>query len=223
MIEHILEHQDAILKALLETLILVGTASLFAILFGMMLGTLLYLSRPSGMRPNRLAYSLANIYVNTIRSFPFLIFIVAMIPVTRFILGKSLGTVAATLPLSLIGIAIYARFVEQSLLDVPYTIIEVSKSLGANLKQSLHYFIFPTARQSMILGLTSSIISLLSYSTVMGVVGGGGIGDFAFRYGYQKFDNTLMYTTVVIMILLVQSIQFIGNSIALKYKGDRND
>ncbi|QIK69609.1 ABC transporter permease [Erysipelothrix sp. HDW6C] len=213
MISHIMQYQAEIVKALLETGFLIGVSTLSAILIGLPLGTLIYLTRSGGVREHRLINTLGNIYVNVVRSFPFLIFVVAMIPVTRMLIGKSIGTLAASIPLSFVAIAIFARFVEQSLLEVPDEITDTALSMGATTKQLVLQFLYVEARSGLILGLTSSIISFISYSTVMGVVGGGGIGDFAMRYGYQRFDYVLMYATVIIMVLLVQIIQFAGTQI----------
>lgn len=214
MIEQLMTYQSQIIKALLETFVLVGVSCTVALFFGLVLGTVIYLTRPNGLLSNRILNLLANAYVNIVRSFPFLIFIVMLFPLTRFLLGRSIGTIPAILPLSLVSIAIFARFVEQSLLEVPQAILNTGISLGASTRQLLQYFILPTAKQGIILGFTSSIISTLSYSTVVGVVGGGGIGDFAFRYGYQSFNYTLMYGLVIIIIVIVQVIQILGNKLA---------
>ncbi|CAM3429419.1 ABC transporter permease [Erysipelothrix sp. HDW6B] len=216
MMAHILQYQAEILKALGETGILIGISTCFAILVGLPLGTLIYLTRKDGVLENRIAYTLGNLYVNVVRSFPFLIFIVAMIPVTRFLLGKSLGTIPASIPLSFVAVAIFARFVEQSLLDVPQEIVDTALSMGASVPQLITKFLYVEARSGIVLGLTSSIISFVSYSTVMGAVGGGGIGDFAMRYGYQRFDYLLLYSIVAVMIVIVQAIQFVGTTIARK-------
>lgn len=214
MINQLLTHQNQILKALYETFVLVGVSCFIALFLGLMLGTLIYITRPDGILPNKGLNFLSNAYVNVVRSFPFLIFIVMLFPLTRLILGRAIGTLPAILPLTLVSIAIFARFVEQALLEVPQAIINTGISMGSSTRQLLRYFILPTAKQGIILGFTSSIISTLSYSTVVGVVGGGGIGDFAFRYGYQSFNYTLMYGLVIIIIVIVQGIQFLGNRLA---------
>lgn len=211
MIETLSRFSPQIFKALGETFLLVGIASIFALVFGMLLGITLYTCRPNGDFPNKIIYWLGNTYVNVVRSIPFLIFIVILFPLTRFLIGKTLGTIPATFPLSLISIALYSRFVEQSLLEVPQAVQLTAKSLGSTFTQSLRYFMLPYARQGLILGFTSTIISTLSYSTVVGVVGGGGIGDFAFRYGYQSYNFVLMYFIVLIIVILVQLIQAVGN------------
>lgn len=216
MIEHILSYQNEIIKALKETALLIGVSGTVSLIFGFLLGTLIFMSRKGGIKENVLINTLCNTYVNIVRSFPFLIFIVAMMPITRFFLGRSIGTLPATLPLSLVGIAIFSRFVEQSLLEVSDDTIETAHSMGASTPQIIKHFLLVESRSSLVLGFTSSLISIISYSTVMGVVGGGGIGDFAMRYGYQGMDYPLMYTIVFLIIVGVQCIQITGTLIARK-------
>lgn len=214
MIQIYLEFLPELLKALRETFILLGFSVLSAILVGLPLGTLIYLTRKDGLFENRIVSFILNGYVDVVRSFPFLLFIVFMIPVTRFLIGTSLGTYAAAVPMCFVAAALYARFVEQALIDVPQGTIDSALSLGATPFQLVFKFLFVEARSGLVLGLTSSIISYVNYSTVMGVVGGGGIGDFAMRYGYQRFEWQIMYATILIMIVLVLIIQFTGNRIA---------
>ena len=130
------------------------------------------------------------------------------------IIGTAIGTTAATVPLAIIAIAHYSRLVEQSLLDVPRGVLEAAVSMGASVREIITKFLYVEARSSLVMGLTTSIISFISYSTIMGVVGGGGIGDFAIRYGYQQFKTDLMTYMIIIMVILVQSIQFVGMSLA---------
>lgn len=151
-----------------------------------------------------------NSIVNIIRSFPFLLLVVALIPVTRFLVGTAIGTIAAAVPLSIIAIAYYARLVEQSLLEVPKGVIEAALSMGASKLGLIFKFLYVEARSGLVLGLTTSTISFISFSTVMGVVGGGGVGDFAIRYGYQRFETEVMIYAILVMIVLVQLVQFTG-------------
>src|SRR5699024_9459850 len=137
-----------------------------------------------------------------------------LIPFTRFIVGSAIGTAAATVPLSIISIAYYARLVEQSLLDVPKGIIEAAVAMGATRLQIIFKFLYREARSGLVFGLTTATISFISYSTIMGIVGGGGVGDFAIRYGYQRFETGLMNVTIIIMIIFVLLIQFTGTKIA---------
>ncbi|HEY4537159.1 MAG TPA: methionine ABC transporter permease [Erysipelothrix sp.] len=216
MIDILITHQHEIIKGLGQTFLMLMISTLSAIIIGLPLGTIIFLTKKDGVYENLWLHKLLNGLVNIIRSFPFLLFIFAMIPITRFVIGRSLGTVAASFPLSFIAAALYSRFVEQALMEVPKEITDTALSLGADTKSLLFDFLYVEAKPSLILGLTSSMVSFVSYSTVMGVVGGGGIGDFAMIYGYQRYQYDVMYTAIIIMILLVQIIQFTGNSFARK-------
>jgi ABC-type metal ion transport system, permease component len=203
-----------ILQAITDTTIMMVLAMLAALLIGLPVGTGLFLSRKNGVRPNRGFYWGLNLYVDTVRSFPFLLFVVALIPLTRFVLGTAFGTYAAAFPLAFVAVAIYARLVEQVLLDVPREVLELAASLGATRWQLIWEFLYVEARSGLILSYTSTTISLVSYSTVMGIVGGGGIGDFAIRYGYQRYEYDIMYTTILLMIVAVFLIQVLGTTTA---------
>ncbi|AST93887.1 methionine ABC transporter ATP-binding protein [Sutcliffiella cohnii] len=214
MPEILIQYEAEIWKAIIETFMMVGVSILAAVLIGLPVGTLLYLCRKGQMLENRLVFSTLNLLVNIIRSFPFLLLVVFLIPFTRLIIGTAIGTAAATVPLSIIAIAHYSRLVEQSLLDVPKGVMEAAISMGASVKEVIFKFLYVEARSGLVLGLTTSIISFISYSTIMGVVGGGGIGDFAIRYGYQQFKTDLMMYMIVIMVILVQLIQFTGTTVS---------
>lgn len=214
MPEILITYAAEIRLAIGQTFVMVGVSILAAILLGLPLGTLLFLSRKDQLLANRWLFSALNLLVNTIRSFPFLLLVVFLIPFTRLIIGTAIGTAAATVPLAIIAIAHYSRLVEQSLLDVPKGIIEAAVSMGASTRTVVMKFLFVEARSGLILGLTTSIVSFISYSTIMGVVGGGGIGDFAVRYGYQQFQTELMLYMILIMVILVQMIQFAGTTVA---------
>ncbi|MMZ58450.1 Methionine import system permease protein MetP [compost metagenome] len=137
-----------------------------------------------------------------------------MIPLTRLIVGTAIGTLAASVPLAVVSIALYARLVEQSLLEIPRGVIEAALSMGATKFEIVYKFLFVEARSGLLLGLTTSTISFISYSTVMGVVGGGGVGDFAIRYGYQRFETELMVAVIIIMIVLVQLVHYTGSLVS---------
>lgn len=214
MPEVLVQYQAEIWQAIGETFIMVGVSILAAILIGLPVGTLLYLCRRGQAFENQVVFSVVNLFVNVVRSFPFLLLVVFLIPFTRLLIGTAIGTAAATVPLSIIAIAHYSRLVEQALLDVPKGVMEAAISMGASLKELIFKFLYVEARSGLVLGLTTSIISFISYSTIMGVVGGGGIGDFAIRYGYQQFKTDLMIYMIVIMIILVQLIQFTGTSVS---------
>lgn len=214
--EKIIAYQSEIWVAIGQTFIMVGISILAAILIGLPLGTFLYLSRHGNLYENKWLFSILDTIVNIIRSFPFLLLVVFLIPFTRFVIGTAIGTMAATVPLSIISIAYYARLVEQSLLDVPKGIIEAAISMGASKTQVIFKFLYREARSGLVFGLTTATISFISYSTVMGIVGGGGIGDFAIRYGYQRYESELMLFTIIVMVIFVQFIQITGTKISKK-------
>lgn len=210
----LVQYEAEIWLSIGETFIMVGASIGAAILLGLPVGTLLFLCRKGEVIENRLVFTVLNLLVNIIRSFPFLLLVVFLIPFTRLIIGTAIGTTAAIVPLAIIAIAHYSRLVEQSLLDVPKGVMEAAISMGASVKEIVFKFLYVETRSGLVLGLTTSIISFISYSTIMGVVGGGGIGDFAIRYGYQQFKTDLMIYMIIIMIILVQLIQFTGTTIA---------
>lgn len=208
--ELLAEYGDDMLEALGETgyMLLVSLAA--AVLLGLPLGMTVFLTRRGGMAQNPALWRVANLYINIVRSFPFLLFVVFLIPFTRLVFGTTFGTQAATLPLCFVAVAIYARLVEQILLEVPPGISRVASAMGASVPQTVVRVLLPEARPGLVYALTSAAISLLSYSTVLGVVGGGGIGDFALRYGYQEYNDALMYLTILIIVVCVLLIQTIG-------------
>ncbi|MEK4086277.1 methionine ABC transporter permease [Psychrobacillus sp. FSL K6-1415] len=210
----LVQYEAEIWSSIGETFVMVGVSVLAAILVGLPVGTLLFLCRKDQILENQFVFSSLNLLVNIVRSFPFLLLVVFLIPFTRLIMGTAIGTAAATIPLSIIAIAHYSRLVEQSLLDVPKGVIEAAVSMGASVKEVVFKFLYVEARSGLVLGLTTSIISFISYSTIMGVVGGGGIGDFAIRYGYQQFKTDLMIYVIIIMVILVQLLQFVGTTVS---------
>ncbi|MFC4984632.1 methionine ABC transporter permease [Salinicoccus siamensis] len=182
-----------------------------AILLGLPLGTLLFLSAKGNPLENRYIQQLSNVFINIIRSFPFLLLVVVMQPLIRGVYGRATGDpIAASFPMMLIAIALYARFVEQSLHDVPKGVMETAESMGASTPQLVWKFIYVEARSSLLIGFTTAFVSFISYSTIMGVVGGGGIGDFAIRYGYQRYETDIMYTSIVIIVIFVIMVQWLG-------------
>ncbi|MFC5588126.1 methionine ABC transporter permease [Sporosarcina soli] len=212
--EKIIAYQSEIWMAIGQTFTMVGISILAAVLVGLPLGTYLYLSRSGNLYENKVLFTILDTLVNIIRSFPFLLLVVFLIPFTRWVVGTAIGTIAATVPLSIISIAYYARLVEQSLLDVPKGITEAAIAMGATKNQIIFKFLYREARSGLVFGLTTATISFISYSTVMGIVGGGGVGDFAIRYGYQRFETELMTFTIIMMIILVQAIQVTGTAIS---------
>jgi ABC-type metal ion transport system, permease component len=210
------EHGRELLDALGETGYMIGVSLAAAVLLGLPLGTLVFLTHPQGIARNRVVFTLGNLYINVIRSFPFLLLVVFLVPLTRLVYGTTFGTPAATFSLCFVAVAIYARLVEQILREIRPGILRVAGTMGATLPQTMFRILLPEARPGLVYALTSATISLISYSTVLGVVGGGGIGDFAMRYGYQQYDYALMYTTILVILALVLAIQAFGYRLATR-------
>jgi D-methionine transport system permease protein len=200
--------------ALGQTLAMLGIGLTAAALLGGPLGILLFLVGPGQSLQSRKLALLLGWCVNMVRSFPFIILLVALVPLTRIIAGTSIGPLAAAVPLSFAAIPYFARLVEQTLREVPRGVIEAAHAMGASEFQIVVRVLLLEARSPLVLALTVLSISFLSYSAVAGVVGGGGIGDLAIRYGYYRFQSDVMFATVAILVVLVQLIQFSGNRIA---------
>lgn len=200
--------------ALGQTMTMLGIGLTAAILIGGPLGVLLFLVSDNQSLENRPLSMILGWLVNTVRSFPFIILLVALTPFTRVIAGTSIGPLAASVPLSFAAIPYLARLVEQNLREVPRGVIEAAHAMGASEMQIILRVLLVEARSGLVLALTVLSISFLSYSAVAGVVGGGGIGDLAIRYGYYRFETDIMVVTVAILIVLVQIIQFAGTRIA---------
>ncbi len=197
-----------------QTLLMMAISLSAAVLFGGPLGIVLFLvADGQSLQSRPLAIALGWL-VNLVRSFPFIILLVALVPFTRAIAGTSIGPLAAAVPLSLAAIPYFARLVEQNLREVPRGVIEAAHAMGASELQIVLHVLLVEARSGLVLALTVLAISFLSYSAVAGVVGGGGIGDLAIRYGYYRFETDVMVITVAILLVLVQLIQFGGNRLA---------
>lgn len=209
-----MEYWPSLLTSLKETGIMMAISMVICLLIGLPLGLSLFLTNPKMKGHYLWLYWLLNFLVTVIRSFPYLLFVIALIPVTRSVLGKAFGPVPSAIPLSIVAIAIFARLVEQVLLDVPKEIGALANSLGTSRLQYIWYFLLVEARSGLVLAYTTTTVSMVSYSTVMGVIGGGGIGDFAVRVGYQRYEYGMMYVAIVIMIALVFILQMFGNFIA---------
>ena len=200
--------------ALGQTLTMLGIGLTAAVLIGGPLGILLFLVADGQSLQNRPVALVLGWLVNVVRSFPFIILLVALVPFTRIIAGTSIGPLAAAVPLSFAAVPYFARMVEQNLREVPRGVIEAAHAMGASELQIVLRVLLVEARSGLVLALTVLSISFLSYSAVAGVVGGGGIGDLAIRYGYYRFETDIMVATVAILIAMVQLIQFTGNRIA---------
>lgn len=205
-------------QAIIETIQMVGFSLLLGSLIGIPVGILLVITRPGGVLENKALYTILNPVINIVRSLPFIILLVAIIPFTRFIVHTSIGTSAAIVPL-IIYIAPYiGRLVENSLLEVNPGILEAAEAMGATPFQVIWYFLLPEAVGSLILSLTTATIGLIGATAMAGTVGGGGVGDLAIVYGYQRFDTVVMVATVIILIIFVQGIQSLGNTLARKIR-----
>ncbi|MFD1607957.1 methionine ABC transporter permease [Oceanobacillus luteolus] len=208
--------KELILNALWETLYMVSVSLFFGGIIGIFLGVLLVVTRKGHILENRLIYSSVNPIVNIFRSIPFIILLVAIIPFTRLIVGTSIGTTAAIVPLVLHIGPYFSRLVENSLLEVDEGIIEAAKAMGATPLQIIYRFLMPEAFSSLILSLTTATIGLIGATAMAGAIGGGGLGDVAITYGYQRFSSITILVTVVILVILVQAIQEIGNRLERK-------
>lgn len=205
-----------LLKGTLDTLYMVGVSTLFTIVLGLPLGVLLVVTDSRGLSPRPVFNQVAGIIVNIARSLPFIILLVVVIPFTRAVVGTTIGATAAIVPLSLAAIPFFARVAETSLREVDKGLIEAAQSMGCTRWQIILKVLIPEALPSLILGVALTIISLIGYSAMAGAIGGGGLGDLAIRYGYQRYETTIMVITVVLLILLVQGIQALGNWSARK-------
>ncbi len=203
-----------IADATMETLYMVAVAASLGALFGTPLGIFLATSRSGEILAAPVTNRIVGTLVNAARSTPFIILVVAIIPFTRLIAGTSIGTTAAIVPLTIASTPFIARIVESAIREVDPGLTEAARSMGANPMQIVWHVLLPEARPSIALGLTLAVVSLLGYSAMVGAVGGGGLGDLGIRYGYQRFMPEMMAAVVVILIVLVQSAQTIGDTIA---------
>jgi D-methionine transport system permease protein len=213
VLERVVRAWPEIVEASGQTIYMAMFTIPMAVLVGGPLGTLLYLIRPGSFVTAPRLYIALNATVNLVRSFPFLILMIAMIPVTRAIVGTALGTNAAIVPMIVYFIPFYARLAEQTLLDVDRGVVDAAESMGASRAQIIGKVLYSEARSGLVCSIVILAVSFLSYSTVAGLVGGGGLGDFAIRYGYYRYETEVMFFTVFLMVAFVQTIQFAGNAL----------
>lgn len=207
-----------ILIGILQTLEMTFFASLFAYIVGLPVGIILYATAKDRILENRPVNFIIGLIVNIFRSLPFLILLVLFIPVTRFITGSSIGTVATIVPLTIGAIPIIARMVESSLCEVSPGIIEAAVSMGASPWYVIWHFILPEAMPSLLLGGAINVATVLGYSAMAGVIGGGGLGALALQYGYYRYQTDVLWTTVTILIIMVMMTQGAGNMISKKVR-----
>ncbi len=199
-----------------ETLFMVLLTLLFGSILGITIGLLLFVTRENNILESKITFNLLNILINIIRPVPFIIFLVAISPLTRLVMGTTIGTSAAIFPMTIASAFGIARIVETNLIGIDPGVIEAAKAMGASPLQIIFTVLIPEALGPLILGLTFVSISLIDFSAVAGTVGGGGLGHIAITYGYQRFDTSVMIVTVIILIILVQLAQWLGNALAKK-------
>lgn len=201
-------------KALGETVYMVVVSMAIASALGIPLGVLLYATDKGQILESPTLNKAIGTVVNAVRSIPFIILMVAIVPFTRLLVGSAIGTTAAMVPLVIASVPFIGRQVETSLKEVPYGLIEAALSMGATPMQIIGRVLLPESMPSIVAQLTTVVISLVGESAMAGAIGGGGLGDLAIRYGYQRFRPDVMIATVIILIVLVQAVQFVGNTIA---------
>src|SRR3990167_2471798 len=197
-----------------NTIYMVAVSTFFAVLLGLPIGIILTITGKGHIRAHAPLYKILGTLVNIGRSFPFAILMVALIPLTRWLIGTSLGTTAAIVPLTIAAAPFLARLIETSLREVDHHLLEAALVMGSNTQQIIRKVLLPEALPSILSGMTLTIVNLIGYSAMAGLVGGGGLGQVAIQYGYNRFNTFIMVVTVILLILLVQGVQWIGNAVA---------
>lgn len=205
-----------VVEGIFVTLYMTLATTFMGYVLGLPMGIALVITAPKGLRPNKIIYKVLDVVVNVVRSFPFLILLIVIQPFTRIIVGKSYGPTATIVPLTLSAAPFIARMVESSLLEVDYGVIEAAQSMGANLWTIIWKVMIGEAKTSLIVNVTIALGTILGYSAMAGIVGGGGLGDIAIRYGYYRYDSSIMWVTVVLLIVLVQLMQYVGMKLSKK-------
>lgn len=198
------------------TLYMTLVSTLFAYVIGLPMGIILVVTAKNGLRPNAFIFKIMDTIVNLVRSIPFLILLILIIPLTRMIVGKSYGATATIVPLTFAAAPFIARMVESSLLEVDHGVIEAAQSMGASLWDIIFKVMITEARTSLIVGATIALGTILGYSAMAGTVGGGGLGDIAIQYGYYRYQSDIMVVTVILLVLLVQILQWAGTALSKK-------
>jgi len=197
-----------------ETMLMVGVSSFFALVGGLPIGVLLYITERRLFWDNQLAQKIGGFVVNFIRSMPFVILLVLLLPLTQWLLGTTIGPTAAAVPLSIAAIAFYARLVESALCEVDSGIVEAAQAFGASPMRIIVKVLLREAMPGLLRGLTVTLVSLIGYSAMAGIVGGGGVGDLAIRFGYYRYQTDVMILTVIVLAVLVQVVQSAGDKLA---------
>lgn len=212
---------EKVLFATWETIYMVLSSAFLSYVFGLPLGVILVTTARGHVLENKGVNSVLGSIVNATRSIPFIIFLILLIPFTRMVVGTSIGTVASIVPLTLAAIPFVARLVETSLKEIEWGLIEAALSMGAGAWQIIAKVLLPEAAPSIILGVAITTINLVGYSAMAGIVGGGGLGTLAYYYGYQRYEDTVMWVTVIVLIILVQGFQMFGDKFADKIANKR--
>lgn len=205
-----------ILLSIGQTVYMVGLSLVFGLVLAFPLAILLFVTRKGGIKQNLIVYNIVGTIINIIRSVPFIILIVYIMPVTKAIVGTRVGSTAALVPLVAYIAPYLARLIENALLEVDGGIIEAAQAMGATTLQTVFKFVLPESKGGIVLGITTGTVGLLGATAMAGAVGGGGVGDLALTYGYQRFNTPLMTSTVIILIIFVQIIQLVGSKAAKK-------
>ena len=205
---------DLLITGTIDTLIMVGVSALIAFLIGLPLAVVLVNTSEQGIYPSKKINHVLGTVINITRSVPFLILMVALIPLTRWIVGTSYGVWAAVVPLSLAAPPIFARIAEVSLREVDQGLIEAAQAMGCNRKQIIWHVLLPEALPGIVAGFTVTIVTMINSSAIAGAIGAGGLGDIAYRYGYQRFDMQIMFAVIVVLVALVMIIQAFGDNLA---------
>ena len=205
-----------VVEGIFVTLYMTLATTFMGYVLGLPMGIALVITAPKGLRPNKIIYKVLDVVVNVVRSFPFLILLIVIQPLTRIIVGKSYGPTATIVPLTLSAAPFIARMVESSLLEVDHGVIEAAQSMGANLWTIIWKVMIGEAKTSLIVNVTIALGTILGDSAMAGIVGGGGLGDIAIRYGYYRYDSSIMWVTVVLLIVLVQLMQYVGMKLSKK-------
>ncbi|HEX5335093.1 MAG TPA: methionine ABC transporter permease [Propionicimonas sp.] len=204
----------ALWPALVETLQMVGLAGLATVLFGLPLGVVLFVTQPGGLAEHRATnLILGGFGVNITRAIPYAILMLTLVPFTRFVVGTSIGPIAASVSLTIASVPFFARLVEASLREVHPGKVDAAHAMGSTRFQTIWKVLLPEARPSLVANVTTTVVALIGYSAMAGLIGGGGLGRLAYNYGYQRYQFEVMITVLVILVLLVQLVQVVGDAV----------
>lgn len=202
---------EALPEALVETLVMVGIAGVFTLVIGLALGVILHVTAPGGLRPVSWLHVLLSAVINVTRSIPYAILMVALIPFTAWLVGTSIGPIAACVSLTIGTAPFFARLVETSLREVPSGTVDAARVMGSTRGQIVRKVLLPEAMPGLVASITTTLVMLVGYSAMAGLIGGGGLGRLAYNYGYQRFQSEVMITTLVILVALVMIVQYVGD------------